>query len=169
MDIHQAIGEAAERYGLSHRTLETKSVSLRRVESRPWLLCSKLSSQSYRYEEDEQDATQLMTSKSVRKVENVEFDMEGTQKDMMTDLGASETAAGALSMIALTRENRDIIARARGIEPLIALFDGGSESATEQASLALQRLVVENTPNQLAIINASVKMLKVDRPRHKNV
>ena len=90
--------------------------------------------------EDEQDASSE-TANDVKKRresrESVEADMEGTQKDMMTDLGASETAAGALSMIALTRENRDIIARARGIEPLIALFDGGSESATEQASLAL--------------------------------
>jgi hypothetical protein len=76
------------------------------------------------------------------------------------DSGASETAAGALAVLALTPENRDTIAHAQGIKPLISLFDGGSDAATEQAALALQRMVVENTPNQLAIVNEAVAMLR---------
>ena len=53
-------------------------------------------------------------------------------------LGAQETAAGALSALAETPENRVTIASSGGISLLIALFDGGSEEAKEQAAAALQ-------------------------------
>ena len=75
-------------------------------------------------------------------------------------LGAQETAAGALSVLAQMSENRVHIASAGGIPLLIALFDSASEEAKDQAACALQTLVLQNAPNQLAIVNEAVAMLK---------
>ena len=71
-----------------------------------------------------------------------------------------ETAAGALHALAEAFENRVAIADAGGIAPLVALFDGGSPEAIEQASGALLTLVTQNVPNQTAIANEAVSMLK---------
>ena len=67
---------------------------------------------------------------------------------------AQETAAGALYALAATAENRVSIASAGGITPLIALFDGGSEEAKEQAAGALMNLASNNVANQTAIMGA---------------
>ena len=72
-------------------------------------------------------------------------------------LSAQETVAGALHALAETADNRVDIAGRGGI-PLLVSLDGGSEVTIEQA--ALQTLVVHNVPNQLAVANEAVAMLK---------
>ena len=74
--------------------------------------------------------------------------------------GAQETSAGALFALAEERDNRVSIAAAGGIPALVALFDGGTEGSIEQAAGALQTLALQNKPNQLAISNDLVAMLK---------
>ena len=75
-------------------------------------------------------------------------------------VGAQETCAGALHALAATSANRVSIADEGGIPLLVALFDGGSLAAIEQARGCLQTLVVDNPPNQLAVANEAVAMLK---------
>ena len=74
-------------------------------------------------------------------------------------LGAQETAAGALYALAEAFDNRVSIADAGGISLLVSLLHTGSEECKEQAAGALQRLVIENQANQLAIANGLVAML----------
>ena len=74
--------------------------------------------------------------------------------------GAQETCAGALYALAATSANRVSIADEGGIPLLVALFDCGSAAAIEQARGCLQTLVVDNLPNQLAVANEAVAMLK---------
>ena len=71
-------------------------------------------------------------------------------------LGAQETAAGALHALAKAVNNRVAIADAGGIPCLVALFEGGSDECTSQAAGALQTLVVENGPNQMAVATETV-------------
>ena len=97
--------------------------------------------------------------------ENAEADsvtLDSTPHGSRATVGheALETAAGALSALANTPANRHEIAEVGGIPLLIALFDGGSEEAKEQAALALQCLVRDNTQNQLAVVNEAVAMLR---------
>ena len=73
---------------------------------------------------------------------------------------AQETAAGALHILATRVENRDLIADAGGIGLLVPLFDGGTDMAKEEVAGALLTLVLDNSANQLTIVNKLVGVLK---------
>ena len=79
-------------------------------------------------------------------------------------LGAQEAAAGALSALAVLADNRVAVAQAGGIPLLVALLDGATDEAKEEAANALQTLVLQNASNQLAIVNEAVAMLKTGSP-----
>ena len=73
--------------------------------------------------------------------------------------GAQETAAGALHSLAALFDNRAVIADAGGIAPLVAVFDGGSPEAYEQAAGALTNLIQSSATNQRAVSDQLVAML----------
>jgi hypothetical protein len=73
---------------------------------------------------------------------------------------AQETVAAALHSLAETSANRVAIASAGGITPLVDLFDGGTDDAKAQAAGALQTLVVDNVPNQVAVSQDLVRLIK---------
>ena len=64
-----------------------------------------------------------------------------------------ENAAAALWMLAINDDNQVAIARAGGIEPLVALARGGTEKQKEHAADALWMLAL-NDDNQVAIARA---------------
>ena len=74
--------------------------------------------------------------------------------------GAQETAAGAIAKLGESASNRVSVAEAGAIPLLVAMFDGGSDEAIEQAAAALMNLVIFNVKNQLAIAQCLVEMLK---------
>ena len=77
---------------------------------------------------------------------NIELVRSGTD-------GQKEQAAGALANLALNTDNQAAIARAGGIEPLVALVRSGTDGQKEQAAGALWSLAW-NTDNKAAIATA---------------
>ena len=74
--------------------------------------------------------------------------------------GAQETAAGALSALADSEDNRVRIAEAGGIKLLIILFENGPGEAMDEVQCALQTLVKGSVQNQLTVVTEAVAMLR---------
>tara|TARA_Y100001968_G_C19357114_1_gene717790 strand:- start:495 stop:1061 length:567 start_codon:yes stop_codon:yes gene_type:complete len=62
----------------------------------------------------------------------------------------AELAAEALRHLAVHQVNRKLIADARGIAPLVALLNSGTDVQKEQAAGALRNLSCDNSDNQKA-------------------
>ena len=76
-----------------------------------------------------------------------------------TSTEAKETAAGAIGVLASLDENRAAIAKANGVQALVALFDLDSVSAAGQAAAALTALATDDLANQQLIAKELVHTL----------
>ena len=76
-----------------------------------------------------------------------------------------EKASGALWNLAVNVENREEIARAGGIQPLVAVLRSGTDVAQEKAAAALKNLATSNANNQMEIgaQGGVVRLLEVCR------